>query len=213
MPGRVYEATCGRLFAAGYDRLLAGTEEAGLRERRRELLAGATGDVLELGAGTGANLAIYPDGLGRLVLTEPGAHMASRLRARVAAGDSRAEVVAAGAESLPFGDSSFDTVVSTLVLCTVENPHRAVLEVARVLRPGGRMLFLEHVRSSEPGVARWQDRLERPWRFVGAGCRCNRDTLTTIRGAGLEVEAVEHGVLPKAPSIVRPLVVGAARAA
>jgi len=209
----VYEATCGRLFAAGYDRLLAGTEEAGLRERRRELLAGATGDVLELGAGTGANLAIYPDGLGRLVLTEPGPHMASRLRARVAATGSRAEVVAAGAESLPFAESSFDTVVSTLVLCTVENPDRTALEVVRVLRPGGRLLFLEHVRSSEPGIARWQDRLERPWRFVGAGCRCNRDTLTTIRGAGLEVEAIEHGALPKAPQIVRPLVVGSARAA
>ncbi len=209
----MYEATCGRLFVAGYDRLLAGTEAAGLRERRAGLLAGATGDVLALGAGTGANLSHYPDGLGRLVLTEPGPHMASRLAARLATAGSSAEVVEAGGESLPFAESSFDTVVSTLVLCTVEDPDRTLIEVARVLRPGGRLLFLEHVRSSEPGIARRQDRLERPWRFVGAGCHCNRDTLATIRGAGFEVEAVEHGALPKAPQIVRPLVVGSAHAA
>lgn len=213
MPGRVYAATWGRVFAAAYDRVLAQTEAAGLSERRADLLRGATGDVLEVGAGTGANVDRYPAGLGRLVLTEPDRHMAARLAPKAAAGASGAEVIPAGAQRLPFGDSSFDTAISTLVLCTVDDPHVALAEVARVLRPGGRLLFLEHVRSEDPGLARWQDRLELPWRMVAAGCRCNRDTLQTIGAAGFEIERVEHGRMPKAAPVLRPLVVGSARAA
>jgi len=213
MPGRVYAATWGRVFAAAYDRVLAETEAAGLRERRAELLRGATGDVLEVGAGTGANVDRYPAGLGRLVLTEPDRHMAARLEPRAAAAAAGAEVVPAGAQALPFDDASFDTAVSTLVLCTVDDPHRALAEIARVLKPGGRLLFLEHVRSEDPGLARWQDRLERPWRLFAAGCRCNRDTLATIGAAGFELEVVEHGRMPKTAPLLRPLVTGSARTA
>jgi ubiquinone/menaquinone biosynthesis C-methylase UbiE len=208
---RLYEATWGRMFAAGYDRFLAGTEDAGLRARRRDLLASAEGRTLELGAGTGLNLEHYPSAVTDLVLTEPDPHMQRRLRRRRDAGGRSAEVVQAPAERLPFDDASFDTAVLTLVLCTVPNPAAALAEVSRVLRPGGRLLFLEHIRSTEPRVARWQDRLERPWRFIGDGCHCNRDTLATIEASPLTVEHLERDLLPKSPPIVRPLIVGSAR--
>jgi ubiquinone/menaquinone biosynthesis C-methylase UbiE len=210
--GRVYEATWGRGFAALYDRMLAGTEDAGLRDRRRELLSEATGATLELGAGTGLNLDLYPPGVTELVLTEPGEHMARRLRERAAAEARPVEVVEAPAERLPFPDDRFDTVVATLVLCTVDDPARTLAEVDRVLRPGGRLLFLEHVRSANPRVARWQDRLHGPWRFVGAGCNCNRDTVASLEASPLVLDRVEHGKLPKAPPIARPLASGSATA-
>ncbi len=208
---RLYHATWGRMFAAGYDRFLAGTERAGLGRRRRELLAAAGGRVLELGAGTGHNLEHYPDAVTELVLTEPDEFMARRLRRRAGAATRPVEVIEVAAERLPFEDASFDTVALTLVLCTIPDPAAALAEAARVLRPGGRLLFLEHVRSPDPRVARWQDRLERPWRFVGDGCHCNRDTLAAIEATPLTVERVEHGELPKSPPLVRPLIVGSAR--
>ncbi len=205
-----------RFFAAFYDRLMASTEDAGMRDMRAELAASANGRTLELGAGTGHNLAHYGPGVSELVLTEPDPHMARRLRARLAAEPpvpASAEVVEAGAERLPFEDSSFDTVVSTLCLCTVEDPERVVDEVARVLRPGGRLLYIEHVRSDSAKVARWQDRLETPWGWLAAGCHPNRDTAATIAASGLEPTEQIRGELPKAPSIVKPLIRGEARLA
>jgi ubiquinone/menaquinone biosynthesis C-methylase UbiE len=202
-----------RFFAAIYDRLLKGTEDAGLRDMRGELLARARGRTLELGAGTGLNLEHYPEAVEHLVMTEPDPHMARRLRARIATSGAPAggaEVVQCGAEELPFEDRSFDSVVSTLVLCTVEQPERALDETARVLRPGGRFFFLEHVRSDDGRLARWQDRLERPWGFFSAGCHPNRPTPATLASAGLDIESMESGELPKAPPIVRPLISGVA---
>lgn len=213
MPGparRAYNATWGRLFAASYDRMLAGTERAGLRDRRAELLSRARGRTLEIGAGTGLNLEHYPEDVGELILTEPFEPMARRLRERAAEVARPTRVVVAAADSLPVDDSSLDTVVCTLVLCSVEDPTASLAEVTRVLRPGGRLLFLEHVRAEDAGLARWQDRLERPWRFIGHGCHDNRDTVATIAVSGLEIEDVEHGRMPKAPPIVRPLAVGSA---
>lgn len=207
---RIYDATWGRLFAAVYDRGMKGTEEAGLGEMREETVAGARGRVLEIGAGTGLNLSHYPAAVTALTLVEPDPHMARRLRERVEGAGGGAEVVEAPAEALPFPDDSFDTVVCTLVLCTVPDPAGAVAEVARVLAPGGRFLFLEHVRSRNPGLARWQDRFEKPWRFLGDGCHCNRDTLTTLSASPLQVEDVGHTRMPKAPPIVRPVIRGSA---
>lgn len=207
---RLYDATWGRFFAAVYERSLAASEDAGLREHRRELLSGARGRTLELGAGTGLNLAHYPEAVTELVLSEPFEPMARRLRERLADSGREAEVVGAGAEQLPFPDAAFDTVVSTLVLCTVDDPAASLAEIGRVLRPGGRLLFCEHVRSDDPGLARWQDRLERPWGFIGHGCHPNRDTVTAIASSPLELEEVERGTLPKAVPIARPLVVGSA---
>jgi len=210
MPGRLYEATGGRFFAAMYDRFMAGTEKAGLADRRRRLLANARGATLELGAGTGGNLEYYPEAVTELVLTEPSEHMAKRLRAKVSAGGRDAQVILAPAERLPFEADHFDTVVGTLMFCTADDPAAVVGEVRRVLRPGGQLLFLEHVRSDKPNVARWQDRLEKPWGYLAAGCHPNRPTLATIEAAGLQVDDVEHGELPKSPPIVRPLISGRA---
>lgn len=200
-----------RFFAAIYDRVLSGTEDAGLREMRAELIGTASGRTLELGAGTGLNLAHYTDAVTELVLTEPDPHMARRLRARLDAEPPPPpfQVVEAPAEELPFEDASFDTVVSTLVLCTVESPDRAAGELKRVLRPDGRLLYVEHVRSDDERLGRWQDRLERPWGWVGAGCHPNRPTAATLAAAGFEVDQ-ERGTLPKAPPIVRPLIRGTA---
>lgn len=202
-----------RFFAAIYDKLMAGTEEAGLTDMRAELLAGAEGRTLELGAGTGLNLAHYPAAVTELVLTEPDPHMARRLRDRLGseAAGRRVEVIEAGAEELPVDAGSFDTVVSTLCLCTVSDPERVVAEVERVLRPGGRLLYLEHVRADGDGLARWQDRLETPWGWFAAGCHPNRDTAGTLASSGLEVAEPSRGELPKAPPIVRPLIRGEAR--
>jgi ubiquinone/menaquinone biosynthesis C-methylase UbiE len=200
------------IFAALYDRMLAGTERAGLAEMRAAVLARAAGRTLELGAGTGANATHYPAAVTEVVLTEPDPHMARRLRDKLAAEPPGFghEVVETGAESLPFDDDSFDTAVSTLVLCTVADPARVTAEVARVLRPGGSLLLLEHVRGPAEGrLGRWQDRLERPWGWVAAGCHPNRDTAATLSAAGFDVSGLEPGELPKAPPLVRPMIRGA----
>jgi ubiquinone/menaquinone biosynthesis C-methylase UbiE len=202
----------GRLFASFYDRMLAGAERAGLSERRHALLAAAAGRTLEIGAGTGLNLEHYPDAVTELVLTEPEQPMARRLEHRAAELGRDVNVIEASAEALPFEDSSFDTVVATLVLCTVTDPERALAEIDRVLRPGGRLLFLEHVRSEDPSVARWQDRLHGVWFRFGHGCHCNRSTGALIEHSPLEVESLERGEIPKAPPITRPLIGGQARA-
>jgi ubiquinone/menaquinone biosynthesis C-methylase UbiE len=203
-----------RIFAAIYDRMLSGTEKAGLGDMRAGLLADARGRTLEIGAGTGHNLEHYPDAVTELVLTEPDPFMARKLHQRLAAeppAPGRVEVVEAPAESLPFENASFDSVVSTLVLCSVEDSTAAVREIARVLKPDGRLLCLEHVRSPDSeGLARWQDRLERPWGWIGAGCHPNRDTPAALAAAGFDTGALQRDGLPKSPPIVRPLVRGVA---
>lgn len=205
---RIYDATWGRFFSAVYDGLMKSTEEAGMREIRRETLAAARGRTIDIGAGTGLNVELYPEGVAELVLAEPDEHMLNRLRPKAATWGREVDVVQAPADSLPFGDDSFDTAVFTLVLCTVPDPKAALAEAARVLKPGGRLLFVEHVRSEDPGLAGWQDRLEGPWRFLGDGCHCNRDTVASIEASPFEVERVEKGELPKSPPLVRPLVHG-----
>lgn len=200
----------GRVFAAGYDRAMASAERAVLREHRSALLARVNGAVLEVGGGTGANLPFYGRAVDELVVTEPEEAMARRLEANLAAHALPARVVRAPAEELPFASDSFDAVVSTLVLCTVDDPVQALAEVHRVLRPGGRLVFLEHVRSDDPALARWQDRLHGAWKVVGYGCHCNRPTAASIEGAGFSFVEVADYRLHKAPPIVRPLIVGIA---
>ena len=200
-------------FARFYDRLLAGTERAGLGEMRRQLLGSASGRVLELGAGTGHNLEHYTNAVTELVLAEPDPNMAKLLRERLEREGTAARqpsVIEAPAEELPFDDGSFDTVVSTLVFCTVQDPGRALAEARRVLVEGGRFLYLEHVRSSRPGLARWQDWLERPWGWVSGGCHPNRATDQLLAGAGFWIDSIERDRLPKAPPLVRPLIRGVA---
>jgi ubiquinone/menaquinone biosynthesis C-methylase UbiE len=200
----------GRIFAAAYDRVMAGTEAAGLAERRRQLLSEAHGAVVEIGAGTGVNLDKYPAAVTELVLVEPEGPMATRLQRHLHRSGAPARIVRAPAEALPLPDASFDYAVCTLVLCTVTDPARALSELRRVLKPDGRLLFLEHVRAEDPGLARWQDRIQPLWFHVGHGCHCNRSTLDAIRAGGFTVGEVEHDRLPKAFPLVRPMIAGSA---
>jgi ubiquinone/menaquinone biosynthesis C-methylase UbiE len=198
-----------RLFAATYDRMSASTEEAGLRDRRRELLAQAHGHVLEIGGGTGANLPFYGAAVSTLIVTEPEEAMTRRLERHVNELTRPIELVRASAENLPFEDGSFDFVVSTLVLCSVEDQPRALGELRRVLKPEGQLLFIEHVRSQEDRLARWQDRLNWLNQLV-VNCDCNRPTPDGLRAAGFSIAALTQGELPKVPPFARPLIVGAA---
>jgi ubiquinone/menaquinone biosynthesis C-methylase UbiE len=207
---RIYDATWGRGFAAVYDRGLKATEEAGLREMRRQTLAQASGRTIDLGAGTGINIELFPERVSELVLAEPDPHMLKQLRAKLAASRVDASAIEARAENLPFEDGSFDTAVFTLVLCTVPDPEAALAEAARVLKPGGKLLFVEHVRAEGPSLARWQDRFEKPWRFIADGCHCNRDTVSMIEASPFRLDRVDRGQLPKAVPIVKPLVWGVA---
>jgi ubiquinone/menaquinone biosynthesis C-methylase UbiE len=196
-------------LALAYNRCMAGGEKAGLAETRSQLLAHAQGDVLEVGAGTGLNLRHYPGDIRSLTVTEPDPAMLRRLQRAVDAAGRPAVALRAPAEDLPFDDASFDTVVATLVLCSVDDQRRALRELRRVLRPAGRLLFFEHVRSDDDKLARRQDRLNWVTRLVSM-CDCNRSTLRTVESSGLVVEDVVHGDLPKSPLFLRPMIVGRA---
>lgn len=194
-----------RLFAAYYPFVAAKSERAGQAATRGELLAGARGRVLEVGAGHGLNLAHYPHGLDELVLTDPSPWMLKRAPAGV-------EVRPAGLPSLPFDDKSFDTVVCTYVLCSVPDPAAALSEIWRVLVPGGSLLFLEHVRAREgTALGRVQDVIELPHRLAAAGCRPNRRTEKTLERSPLDVEWLVHGAQPSTLPTVRPTIMGTAR--
>jgi ubiquinone/menaquinone biosynthesis C-methylase UbiE len=198
-------------IALTYDRQLAKIEQAGLGDLRHTLLADASGRVLEVGGGTGANLPFYGPNVESLTITEPEPSMLRRLEPRVREESPDTKVLRAPAEDLPFEDNTFDVAVSTLVLCGVDDQARALGELRRVLRPGGRLIFIEHVRSDEPGLARWQDRLNGLIRLV-ACCDCNRRTLDSIKAEGFEVTDVEHTSLKKVPPWDRPLIAGTATA-
>ena len=197
------------ILAPAYDRMSRSSEEAGLGELRQGLLGEAAGRVLEIGAGTGVNLPHYGRGIEWLVLTDPEPPMLRRLQRVAHEHAPDAQVLLAPAEDLPFEDDSFDAVVSTLVLCGVDDQPRALREARRVLRPGGSLLFIEHVRSDDPSLARFQDRMNWLNRLV-AGCECNRRTLSAIEAEQFEVSHVEQTDTPKAPKFVRPLIVGSA---
>jgi ubiquinone/menaquinone biosynthesis C-methylase UbiE len=198
-----------RIMARVYEPSLWFGELAGMRRRRKKLLQNATGRVVEIGAGTGLNVAHYPDGLAELVLAEPEPAMRRRLERRLQRHARGARVIDAPAEHLPLPDASVDTVVSTLVLCTVDDPESALREIARVLRPDGRLLFIEHVRADSKSLAAWQDRLFEPWRRFACGCNCNRATVELMRTNGFAVTG-ESAAWRGMPPIVRPLVVGRA---
>ena len=180
-----------------------------IREARRRLLARAGGRVLEVGAGTGYNLAYYPDGVSDLTITDGMAGMLRRAGKRAAEAGRQVSLTTASVQSLPFEDGSFDTVVGSLLLCSVGDQHQSLAEIGRVLTPEGQYLFFEHVRSDDPDVARSQDRWEGVWRVIGQGCHPNRDTLPQIESA-FTIDEVEQGEVPFGPKIVRPYVLGRA---
>jgi ubiquinone/menaquinone biosynthesis C-methylase UbiE len=205
-----------RLFALWYPLVGALSERGGQRETRAELVSQARGRTLEVGAGSGLNLPHYTDAVDTLVVTEPSPHMLRHLRSRLDSAPPPVgswELIQAGGEALPFADASFDTVVATFVHCTIPDPARALREIARVLRPGGSYLFLEHVRASEGSVlGRVQDALEKPHRYVAAGCYPNRRTELLLADSPLQLESLEHGTMPLSSPSVRPTIIGVARA-
>ena len=208
-PGTTAGSMWLRVMAVVYDPFLWCGEVSGMRRRRRALLAEARGRVLEIGAGTGLNAALYPTDVDEVVFAEPEPGMRRKLGRRVKRLGRRARIVDAPAERLPLADSSVDTVVSTLVLCTVDDPERALREISRVLRPGGELLFIEHVRGRSRVLAARQDRFVRPWRGFAGGCVCNRPTLDLMRAGGFTVTA-DDAVWRGMPSIVHPLKIGRA---
>jgi ubiquinone/menaquinone biosynthesis C-methylase UbiE len=210
MPGPVYKATWGRIFALVYDTAFILAERRGFRDVRKDLVGQAKGRVVELGAGTGLNLEHYSENVSELLLTEPDPHMAAKLRKRAGSLALDVRVIEAPAEKLPLDDASVDTVVSTLVLCTVQNLQQALAEAVRVLRPGGSLLFAEHVRSASPRAAWWQDKLRRPWSWYACGCQCNRDTISALQAASFRTGQVRRDSLRWISPVVRPLVVGSA---
>jgi len=204
-----------KVFAVIYPRIVALAENAGQRETRGQLISEASGRTLELGAGSGLNLEHYTEAVSELIITEPSPHMLVHLREQLQAKPPRpgqTKLVQAGAEELPFEDDSFDTVVGTYVLCTIPDPERSLAEVARVLRPGGRFLYLEHVHAGEGTMlGRFQDLVELPHRYIAAGCHPNRRTERLLRASPLRIERLEHGQQPRAPLTVKPTIIGSAR--
>jgi ubiquinone/menaquinone biosynthesis C-methylase UbiE len=198
-----------RIMSVLYDPFLWLGEIAGMRRRRRTLVAAAQGLVVEIGAGTGLNVAHYSDAVDELILAEPEPGMRRKLNRRLERRTRAARILDVPAERLPLPDACVDTVVSTLVLCTVDDPEVALREIARILRPGGQLLFIEHVRAASRLLAACQDRFMRPWRGFAGGCVCNRPTLELMRACGFTVEAGD-AVWRGMPAIVHPLAVGRA---
>lgn len=200
----------GSFFAALYNPLLWRTERRGNAERRSRLLRSAGGKVVELGAGTGHNLAHYDEQV-ELILTEPHEPMARRLERHLAQSGREGTVLRAPAEALPLPEDYADTVVSTLVLCTVGDLEASLAEVRRVLRPGGQLLFLEHVAAEEgTRLHRWQRRAHGFWHGFACGCNTNRETETAIRDSGFRIEKLITDRLEFDVPLIHPLIWGRA---
>lgn len=193
-----------RAFAGVYDRIMAPVEARTLGELRSQLLAGMSGAVVDVGAGTGANLAHLPDAVRSVTLAEPSPEMAAKLRDRVHThlGDAAARgvdrdvtVFEAPAEELPLPDASVDHAIVTLVLCTVDDPTRAIAELRRVLKPGGTVAVLEHVHADG-----WSGRvasvIEPVWTVAARGCKLTRDTRQALADGGFDVSAITGTTWP-----------------
>ncbi|MCL4423255.1 MAG: class I SAM-dependent methyltransferase [Actinobacteria bacterium] len=209
-----------KIGAYAYDRIMSGVEEAGLTSWRRDLLTSLAGEVIEIGAGTGSNLSLYPADVKGLVLSEPDAHMRSRLSKAVASrrkaisqqgGSTTIDVIDAPCEQLPFPEGTFDAAVVTLVLCSVRDPILALKEIYRVLKPGGRLVYLEHVAALDrPRRLRWQQLVEPVWKRMAGNCHLTRVTEDSIVSSGFQIVELERASMRKAPPIVRPTIRGVA---
>ena len=205
-----------RWFVALYDPLIASGERSYMRRVREEIIGGARGRVLELGAGTGLSFAYYNNGAEQIIATDPDPHMLERARRRLKDAGRPIRLRRAWAEKLPFEDASFDPVVSTLVMCTVRDPMRALSEVRRVLKPSGELRMYEHVRYDHAFGAFWQDLVTPAWRWFGGGCHPNREIARLAREAGFEFQRLEFTKRdPPIPPwvITRPRIMGIARPA
>jgi len=203
-----------RFIAAAHDFITAGAEREVFGPRREELLADARGRVLDVGAGTGPNLAYLPwrSQALEVVLLDPSPGMLERARRRAAQLGVNIQLVDRPAEQMPFEDESFDTIVFALTLCTIGDPASALREARRVLRQNGRLLVYEHVRAHEADLARWQDRFDPVWKAINNGCHVNRGTRAVIESAGFEFVRADEFRERKIPlAIVQPYLVGVAQ--
>ncbi len=201
------------LNAYFYDKFMARTEQACLKEWRHGLLEQVSGDVLEIGAGTGANIELYSDGVTRLVLAEPDKHMRKLLTEHAASRQlENVSVIGGSAEQIDADDGSFDYVVSSLVCCSVTDLKICLSEIKRVLKPGGSLVFLEHV-AAESGTSRrrWQNLITPAWKTFMGNCHLNRETEQAILTEGFDITKIERESMRKALPIVRPTIRGLAR--
>jgi ubiquinone/menaquinone biosynthesis C-methylase UbiE len=181
-----------------------------LREERRRTVSESSGRVLEIGVGTGANFRYYGANVPWVTAVEPSGGMNRRAEQNRKEARVPVRLVAGSAERLPFRDRAFDTVVAVFVLCTIPDAVQALAEARRVLAPSGRLLFLEHVRASDPSVERWQRRLQPFWGRLACGCVLARETERRIVEAGFTIEALDRFWLPRVPRIVGRLIRGRA---
>jgi ubiquinone/menaquinone biosynthesis C-methylase UbiE len=181
------------------------------RKPRSRTLAPARGRILEIGFGTGMNLKYYPESVTRIEAIDPDLDLDRFSGPRIAASRIDVDFHHLDAEHLPFEPESFDTVVSTLTLCSIPDVVHALGEIRRVLKPGGQFLFLEHGRSPDAPVTRWQDRLNRAWMPLAGGCHLNRPIRALIEDAGLEIGPARTYYLKRAPRFVGFLTEGVAR--
>jgi SAM-dependent methyltransferase len=200
------------IFARFYERL-SRLMERDVGERRDELLSGLSGRVLEIGAGNGMNFAHYPPTVDEVVALEPEPYLREKAEAAAATAPIRVTVEDAAAYPLPLAEDSVDTAIASLVLCSVPDPGRALAELRRVLKPGGELRFMEHVRSDRPRKARIQERLDSSgvWPWFAGGCHCSRETVASIEAAGFEVERVRSFDLGPSWGHTNPHVLGVAR--
>lgn len=191
--------------------MMRGPEQACLETWRGDLLKEARGRVVEIGAGTGANLGFYPETVTGLIAVEPSPHMSRRMDVSRYTGGGGVEIVTASAEALPLENQSVATVVCTLVMCSVPDPRAMLREIHRVLEPEGRFLFIEHVAAEDPGRLRWQQRVNPLWCRVMGGCHLTRDTARVMEEEGFEFVSLTRDEMCKAPAIVRPTIRGVAK--
>ena len=201
-----------RFFAFIYDPMIAKTETACLQDWRKELLVNAYGTVLEVGAGTGANINFYPEQVDKLIISEPDEFMRKRLLEKLSNSSLKdSQVKSFGMEDIDLADNSVDCVVSTLVCCSVRSPHEALKQVYRVLKPGGLFLFMEHVAAeNNPGRLKWQNRINPIWKRISGNCHTNRETEKHMRETGFEIKQITKASMRKAPAFVRPTIRGIA---
>jgi SAM-dependent methyltransferase len=208
-PVRVRHPIISRLYVGQAKK----ADELGLAQRRSDLLSALSGRVVEIGAGTGTNFAYYSDAVDQVVAFEPEPYLRKIAEGAAEAATTLVQVLDAPAELLPVEDESFDAAVASLVLCSVADPATAIGELYRVIRPGGRLAFNEHVRSASPGVARVQMTADRlGWPRVSGGCHLGRDTERLLEAAGFQIEAIERydfRVPPLDPP--KPHIIGVAR--
>jgi ubiquinone/menaquinone biosynthesis C-methylase UbiE len=198
------------IFARIYPRVIRAAERV-LAARREEMLAGLSGDVIDVGAGTGASFPYYPGAVTRVVAVEPEPRLRTLARAAAEQTSVPVDVVDGLAERLPAADASLDAAVVSLVLCSVPDQNAALREIHRVLKPGGQLRFLEHVRADSPGIARMQRMLDATvWPHLAGGCHLGRDTTGAIEQAGFTIDRLDHFLFLEARTPISFCILGVA---